>query len=349
MLESRVMSLKIKNFRHATAMSGAVPAAALEHEIATADVIVVGTVTSVSDSDVPLSPVSSQAEPAKDQLRVAELAVLRNLAGEHTANTVAVLFLVGKAPSRHWMELTQDQTVLLFLRSAGSAYVPVVPTGNPLQSLPEIAPPPAGSSRTQAVAHELEEIILTAGSKYAANLIVQATLARISMRCGLDYDLLDTPAFQDPIKRAAWVAIALAEGEIKALEEVTALFVHQAQPPVDTLWNLIVQKVSEVREPAARPQLATLLRNPKVELARAAAVALRQLHDHAAQPNLIDALDNADQEVRYQAVMGLAELEPTVEAGPSFELYRLDESRYIRLWKQWWESLGQSRINESNG
>ena len=316
----------------------------LASSVVGADLIVVATVLETTQAADSLSLVSKEAEAVHDQLRQAELSVVRTIAGDPFHGRLRVLFLEGKVPSRPWLKLTQGQTVLLFLCSVGESYVPVVPVGAPILTLPEIAPPPAGSSRTQAVAHELEQIILNADPKAQLSLIVQASLARVGLRSDLDHHLLDTPALQEPEKRAAWIAIALAEGKTEALDSVAALFAHLSQPPVDVLWNLIVQKVGELRAPTARAQLATLLDSPSVELARAAAVALRQLHDPATVPDLIAALDNADQDVRYQALMGLAELEPAVEAGPSHKLYRSDEARYIGLWKQWWASSGRSRM-----
>lgn len=332
--------MQMQNPPSATGMSGPVPTIDLGSEIAGAELILVGTVTTVNDASRPVSLVSPQAEPAKDQLRVAELAVVRTLAGEHGDGLIRVFFLVGKTPSRPWMDLTQGQTVLLFLHAIDGGYVPVMPSGIPIQTLLGIASPPAGASKTQAVAYELEQVILTADSVSAVSLLVQATTARAGLQGDVDLHLFSTTVLQNPVRRAAWVAIALAEGKVKVLAEVQGLAVNPPPPPADALWHLVVQKVSELRVPAARPQLAALLESPKVELARAAAVALRQLHDRAAMPDLIRALDHPDQEVRYQAVMGLAELEPSVEAGPAFELYRTDESQYIQRWKQWWQSSG---------
>ena len=340
--------MEVQNTRSATAMSGPIPAANLAHKIAGADLIVAATVTKIGDASEPVSLVSPQARPDDDLLRIAELAIVRTLAGEHDSDTAQVFFLVGKAPSRQWMELTLGQTVLLFLRSAGGAYVPVVPKGNPIQTLPEIAPPPAGVSRTQAVAHELEQIILTADPVSAVSLLVEATRARAGLQGDVDLSLLGTPALQDRVRRTAWVGIALAEGKMEVLSEVAPLFADLVTDATEALRSLLIQKLSEIRAPAARQQLAALSRNARVDLARAAASALRQLHHPAAIPDLIEMLNNADLEVRYQAVMGLAELEPSVEAGPSFEVYRSDESRYLQRWKRWWESSGPSGRNKNS-
>jgi hypothetical protein len=341
------MSLEVQNTPSATEMSSPVPADDLAHQIASADLIVVATVTKIGDTREPVSLVSPEARPDDDLLRMAELAVVRTLAGGHDSDTVRVFFLVGKAPSRPWIELTQGQTVLLFLRSAAGAYVPVAAAGNPIQTLPSTASPPVGASRTQAVAHELEQIILTAAPGAALSLLVQATRARAGLQGDVDLHLLGTPALQYGVRRTAWVSIALAEGKIEVLSEVAPLFAAPVTDAPEALRSLLIQKLSEIRTPAARQQLAALCQNARVDLARAAASALRQLHHPATIPDLIELLNNADLEVRYQAVMGLAELEPGVEAGPSFEVYHSDESRYLQRWKQWWESSGRSWMNKS--
>ncbi len=98
--------------------------------------------------------------------------------------------------------------------------------------------------------------------------------------------------------------------------------------------------------PRARPQLASLMRSHVPSLALAAAMALRQLGIRAAQPDLIHALDHPNQEVRYQAVMGLAELEPGVGEAPSFPLYQRNEGYYLRLWKRWGQQSGISPAQE---
>src|SRR5215203_2450444 len=109
--------MQMQNDTSAMGMSGPVPATDFRHEIANADLVLAATVARVSDASGPVSLVSPQAQPADDQLREAELVVVRTLAGEHDGGPLRVFFLVGKTPSRPWMELTQEQTVLLFLRS----------------------------------------------------------------------------------------------------------------------------------------------------------------------------------------------------------------------------------------
>jgi len=338
------MTLEMQNTRRATEMSGVDPAIDLEQKIASADLIIAATVTKVSDADGTVSLVSPEAHSDSDKLRQAEVAILRLLTGTPDESPVRVFFLEGEMPGRPWAGLAQGQTVLLFLRSTAHGYIPVDPTESPIETFPAIVPPTAGVSRTEAVTHELEQIILTANPESHAGLITRVSIARASLRGDVNLELLDAPVLQDPLRRIAWVAIALAEGKVEALSEVASLFAV-SRTDAQALRSLLLVKVSEVRAPAARPQLTALLHGSIVELAPAAAVALRQIHDPSTEPDLIKALDNADQEVRYQALMGLAELEPGVEGGPSFDVYCSDESKYLQLWKQWWVTSGRSRMD----
>ncbi|MDX2098927.1 MAG: hypothetical protein SFW36_14215 [Leptolyngbyaceae cyanobacterium bins.59] len=317
--------------------SGPVPATDLNQEITNADLIVVAQIAKVSDATGQVSLVSKQAQPTYDRLRQAELNAIRVIAGKSNSGSLRVFFLEGKVPSRPWLTLTPGQTVLLFLRSTEQAYIPVIPTGDPIQTLREIEPLRSNATKLQAVAHELEQIILTANPVSASNLIIKATEARVELRTDVNLDLLNTSVLQDPIRRTAWIAVALAENKVEALEELPSLFTTPASQPIEVLRGIIVQKIGELRVQAALPQLALLLKNQKVDLARAAAIALRQIHDPVIVPDLIPGLDYPDQEVRYQVVMGLAELYPNVEAGPSFDLYRENEAYYIQKWKQWWQ------------
>src|SRR5204862_8281099 len=100
----------------------------------------------------------------------------------------------------------------------------------------------------------------------------------------------------------------------------------------------LIQGLSEQIFPAARAYLSALVQSSRADLARAAALSLRQLHSLDARPDLALGLYHKDQVVRYQCVMGLSELEPTVEPGPSFDLFQKKESYYLNRWKRWWEN-----------
>lgn len=309
----------------------------LKHEINKADLILVADVSKVRDASEPVSLVNPRAQPAHDHLRVAELAVIRILAGKLKAGPLHVYFLTGKNPSRQWKPLLAGQTLLLFLRSVPGGYVRVTPTRRPIQTLSGISLALAGASRARAVAHELEQIVLLADADTETHLIIEGCTARTTLQGDVDILQLGTPALRNPIRRAAWIAIALADGKAEALDDVESLVLDPPPLAGEALWRLAVQKVSELTIPAARHQLTMLLQSPAVVLVRAAAEALRHLYDRATIPALVRMLNHPDQEARYHALMGLAELEPDVGEAPSFERFRADEAPFIERWKQWWE------------
>lgn len=313
--------------------SGPVPYSDFEQEVTTADVIIAGSVTAVSETDGPLTLVSPEARADEDQLMVAQVRVLRTLSGNPQGSNIRVLFLRGKLPSRPWRVLSEGQTVLLFLKNTERGYVLTVPTGSTIETLRDIAAPELTLNRTQAVARELEQIIVNADT--TSDMFNQAVTARSELSEPVALDEIHTPAMNDPVRRLAWVVVALANQQPEALQMLTEL-PENSNLRNSELWSQLVRRVSELRQAAAVPDLAQLIQSSNSALARAAVVALRQLHDRSTIPHLVAALDNADQQVRYQAVMGLAELEPGVNGGPAWSVYQSDEQRYLQMWKRWW-------------
>jgi hypothetical protein len=313
-----------------------VPASDLPGQIAGADLIVVARVERVRAAAGSLALVSPEARPEYDELRQADLRVLRVLAGAPPSDQPRLFFLAGRVPSRPWLTLAEGQTALLMLRVAQAGYVPVTPTGSALPALADAAAPPPGTAPAQAVAREVEQIILTGGPAVDEGLIERAATARLELPGPVELGRLDHLPPPVAPRRAAWIALALAAGQEEALALVPTLFDGPPSPALEALQGLAVQQIDRDWPRSARPRLVALVWHERPLVARAAAAALRRLGDPAAAADLIGALDHPDQLVRYDAVMGLAALEPTVDAGPSLETFRADEARYIQTWKTWW-------------
>jgi hypothetical protein len=312
------------------------PAGALERDIRGSDLVVAGTVPQVGEARGDPSTVSPDARPHVDRLRSARVEILRVLSGDAPGPTVEILSLEGRVPSRPWVGLWTDQPLLLFIRSTARGHVVVDPTRSPIRTLDRIPPPEPGASAERAVAHELEQVILRADLPRQADVLVEATSARLEIHSPLDTTWMDAEAGPESLRRTAWVAVSLADGHIEALGTVPALFADPGTPEMEVVRNLVIGNVAQVRDPAAGPELARLLAHPRAELARSAARALRGLRHPGAAADLAGALDHPDQEVRYQALMGLAELHPGAGPAPSFERFRANEPAYRDPWKAWW-------------
>ena len=91
---------------------------------------------------------------------------------------------------------------------------------------------------------------------------------------------------------------------------------------------------------AAIPILVKLLSAADVEARRAAASSLRHTQSQAALGPLATALQDGDFEVRYLAVIGLAEITGQGEWRPLREDFKDNQERYIGHWQQWAKSHG---------
>jgi hypothetical protein len=99
-----------------------------------------------------------------------------------------------------------------------------------------------------------------------------------------------------------------------------------------------------VRSPEFIPQLR-LLSAPDDPVLRANAVSvLRGMRDPSSIPWLVQALDDGSPEVRYQAMMGLAE---TLGRGPGWTIgtdgFGEHGDELIAKWKEWWREDGISK------
>ena len=102
----------------------------------------------------------------------------------------------------------------------------------------------------------------------------------------------------------------------------------------------------------AVPTLASLLKSEQVELRRAAAALLGDIATEAVVAPLgLVALQDPDQEVRYQAVLGLAAA--TGRGGaPALAKYQANEPSYLTAWRAFARTLqrnpGRNKDNERN-
>ena len=90
-----------------------------------------------------------------------------------------------------------------------------------------------------------------------------------------------------------------------------------------------------IKDPRAIPTLRRLLGARQVEARRGAAAALRNMRMADAIEPLLVALEDRDRDVRYQAVIGLAEITGQNEWGPSVDLFQHDEKPYLAHWREW--------------
>lgn len=133
-----------------------------------------------------------------------------------------------------------------------------------------------------------------------------------------------------------------AAAALLAADDVSALPIAEAallQPEpglrADLLLNLRGGISRGLTAEAAIPALARLLGARDPETRRTATSALGHTKSSAALIPLGRALDDADFDVRLNAVRALAEVTDQQESIVSSDRFRSDEARYVKYWKDW--------------
>ena len=101
-----------------------------------------------------------------------------------------------------------------------------------------------------------------------------------------------------------------------------------------------------ITDPEVAVRLIGSMDSPNLLVRQSATYALRRAKVRAAVPLFVKGLEDADFDIRYNCLMGLAE---TVEGklipewAPGTEHFAKDEGKYIRAWQDWWEKEGKEK------
>jgi len=140
----------------------------------------------------------------------------------------------------------------------------------------------------------------------------------------------------EPTLRLGAVAAMLLRNDISGLQlAAEALLLPAEGPPSETTQNLLSGISVGVKNPLAVPTLATLLRQGNDPVRRAAASALVHTASQSAIDALAQALDDGDYQVRYYAVVGLADITGQRDWRPNTDDFRDREASYLSYWKEW--------------
>ena len=79
-----------------------------------------------------------------------------------------------------------------------------------------------------------------------------------------------------------------------------------------------------------------------------AILTLAKMKEKSAIPHLIKALDDGNQNIRYRAVIGLAEITDRYQDfAPAIDLFCQNEKQYVQRWKNWWENEGKAEYEKT--
>jgi hypothetical protein len=149
----------------------------------------------------------------------------------------------------------------------------------------------------------------------------------VSLRSGLRQT-------SDPVLQARITSALLQRGDLSQLGSARRTL--SRTDVTEEQRDLLLHAISKgVRDTRAAPELQLLLASDDVQLRRAGAEALWHSAARSSVPALIKALDDSDQDIRYFAVRGLAEVTGKQEWGPTTNVFKDNEHHYLSQWKKW--------------
>jgi hypothetical protein len=324
----------------AVLLIGCIPAAAQEHtfdiqtHVNSAEVIVVGLVQTRFQAGT--GEMEIRGRNFTSRVFQAELRVDRVLKGRSVPRQLRLSFEtpVSPAGSLGYKGLVAQSYVLVFLKRTERQFALANPFLPSFPAVPHVQDAPSADPLA-AVLHELDSVI-------------ESPVIAAPEKIGLIYRLGATPSevaaailrqhleSKDVSIRASVVAALLEQRDLAALAVAEKLLL---KPPEDIPKYLITNISSAiaryVTDDAAIPPLRRLLAAADAHTRRAAALALRNTQSPRALPSLVLALDDSDQEVRYYAVIGLAEITGDSEWRPLMDEFGTEEATYISHWRQW--------------
>jgi hypothetical protein len=306
-----------------------------------ADLIVVGQVTEVSEQSATSTLGDSGATPA-DGL-VASLRVKRVIKGSVEADGGQQDLLSVEMPRQGIRRVDVGTSGIFFLKQTPSHSYTVVDPDHPYVLAREGAPSANSGDALGRISDEVAEVIQSEDSS-----IPERKDAIFSLK-GVKTDtataaLRRVARGENAELRLLAMVTLLQNGDISVLDRFAEALLNAPSeiPPPYTAENLS-GALRDVDNPEAVPTLARLLHAQDAGVRANAAMGLRHIGTEATIAPLSEALDDSDQMVRYQAVMGLATAfgvkiggEPTEDDQftPSIDLFKSDEQRFINHWKK---------------
>lgn len=312
-----------------TAWAGIIAPLRLAELVGSSDLIVIASVATIDNTgDVSLT-INGITVPATTH--VARLVIDHTLKGPSDPTTVECSFVMPRVPIGYGL-LTGGAYRLVFLKQDAGRWVFTNP------SYPSL---PAVPSRSVVGRTDFARVVAALGNVLdspAVDAVEKRQIIGHLSRAGLPEaiaELRRTVKNSDETVRLSATGALLAHGGIDSLFAAEAALMNPSPAvPEDVLQDVRVG-IRAVTDTGAIPALGRLLTAGAPETRLAAAAALRANRTAAAIPHLVTALNDTDAEVRYTAVIGLAEATKDSAHGPSRTRFLADEATYLSYWKGW--------------
>ncbi len=308
----------------------------LDELVRTSDVIIIADVTNVEDVG-PAEPITHYDQQLQAEAYSANLTLRRTIKGVAPAQITLMYALPVQFAGYRGLH---TGTRLLFLRRTEDGYRVAEPYYPDFPAVAAFTSEPRRASSQvaykAAVLREMWAIVGSAGasaSEIAEILRVDYALphseeARAALRKGL------ANTDDDELHRKIQGEL-ISFGDVNELPEVVRVLLGNLATENQRTWLLyaIANRLSNRR---AIPALQPLLRSADGSLRRAAVEGLWHMADPAAVLDLVKALQDPDEQVRFYAVRGLSDIAGQRGwGGPSESEFNEHQQKYLTHWQNW--------------
>ena len=302
----------------------------LEDLISKSQLIVVGEVVSLRERGTTEMVMSSGKVSA--WIMEGELDVRAVLKGSSNSQTISIHFLLPQLPTGI-PGVGMHSCRTFFLKGAGNALEFTNPFYPSVISVPDT--PISGADVITRVIDQVGAVLNSA--KASPNQKLEAiSVLRRTKNPAAHAALRRAIHEKDQSARLDAIAALLERNDISALSIAeAALMKAQQDVPEHILHNVRYAIGWGVTDEKAIPILARMIGASNAETRRAATLALWHTGSSAALKHLSVALDDSEFEVRYYAIVGLAEISGQRAWRPNMDEFKLDEKRYLKHWLEW--------------
>ncbi len=326
-LNRTVVSSLIILLLSASAKGGPVPALNVNALVSESDLILVGRVSAVSEREQTNVDVGGLSRTAMRM--AASLHPDRILKGQ--TNEATIYFEFVKADFGPFKPVAAGQFGIFFLRRRSGSYEVTSPYYPFLVAGPR-QPTDTGNVLENVIAEFANVIKLN--MPRPARIEAVDVLRQVSSKTATEA-LRHAVADPDLSVRMRAHAALLWRNEISAMNEAVDLLLSPPHGAEQYLVASLAASIEGVSDQDAIVFLKRLRSSRQPYVRRATAAALRRTGAAGAIQPLLLLLSDSDQQVRYQAVLGLAEITGQHDWAPAIDLFQRDEQPYLEHWKLW--------------
>jgi len=310
-----------------------VPALDLDHLTEEANLVVTGEVSAVRD--VGSTQIKINSQDILCRVEIGTLKVDQVLKGESSTPQLIFQYYM---PRQYvgWKTPTINSHAVFFFKTATAGKYTF--TDNYYPSVPTVSGVPiAGTSPIDRVIGAISAVLTSdrTSANEKANALFTISRSQSAASTQALRSALNSPDGQIRITAASAL---LERNDTIGLSSLREFLLNTPNIPQNLLVNLSYVIGERLRDSKAIPDLTALLRSNSPQIRKVAASGLVHTHSQDAIGPLIGVLSDSDTEVRYYAVIGLAEITGQLSWRPSREEFGVNESKYLKHWQEWAEA-----------